>query len=223
MSDALDIGHGISDPARRGRAARQPLRRAGRPAREQDRLADRGDLRRPRLRRPQPTPRRRASRAGSGRASPPSPRTRAARRATARSRWSGFDRASPARVAPRKQRRATRPGRAAKERRLSSQAAAVGAQAAHRRRPLEGDRRDAGSGRCRRPEPVGRSSSAVLQGALDGRVERVDPRQRQRLGRGEAGSRSPRPARGLGAVVAEHAVQQREPTRAARGRRRRAR
>ena len=45
----------------------------------------------------------------------------------------------------------------------------------------------------------------MLQGALDARVQRVQPVQRQRLGRAEAAARS-----GIRAVVGEHAVGKRQ-------------
>ena len=51
----------------------------------------------------------------------------------------------------------------------------------------------------------------MLERALDAGVERVQPVQRERLGRAEAAAR-----RRAGAVVAEHAVQQREPALARR-------
>ena len=46
----------------------------------------------------------------------------------------------------------------------------------------------------------------AIERALDARVERVEAIQRERLGRSEAPAR-----RGLGPVVAEHAVQERQP------------
>ena len=66
-------------------------------------------------------------------------------------------------------------------------------------------------------------SEPVLEGALDRGVERVQPVERQRLGRGEAAAAEPRPASpagpGVGPVVGEHAVEQRQPALARRARR----
>src|SRR3954468_15549964 len=53
---------------------------------------------------------------------------------------------------------------------------------------------------------AGWSGKPVLQRPLDARVERVEPVQRQRLGRAEPTAR-----RGVGPVVAEDAVRQRQP------------
>ncbi len=56
------------------------------------------------------------------------------------------------------------------------------------------------------PRRILRAGQAVLERALDPGVERVEPEQRERLGRAEpaAGGRG-------GSVVAEHAVRQRKP------------
>src|SRR3954452_4408706 len=50
------------------------------------------------------------------------------------------------------------------------------------------------------------SIEPVLEGALDARVERVEAVERERLGGAEAAARG-----GVGAVVAQDAVRQREP------------
>ena len=59
---------------------------------------------------------------------------------------------------------------------------------------------------ARRADAWSPAKQPVLQRALDGRVERVQAVQRERLGRAE-----PAAGRGVGPVVAEHAVQEREP------------
>src|SRR5688572_19987566 len=53
-------------------------------------------------------------------------------------------------------------------------------------------------------------AQAVLEGALDARVQRVDPGEREGLGVAEARAGAAGAAGGLGAVVAEHAVQEGE-------------
>ena len=88
------------DPAGRDRASRQPLLGPRRPARERDRLADRGGVRRRRLPHPQRPAARPAAASAPATASPPSPRTPAARRATASSPWSAWPRSSPTAAPP---------------------------------------------------------------------------------------------------------------------------
>ena len=77
-------------------------------------------------------------------------------------------------------------------------------------------RRASASGQRLPPQTAGarHDLEAVLERALDARVERVDPVERERLRGGEAGapgSRRPGAAGCLGPVVGEHAVEQRQP------------
>ena len=86
---------GGADPARRDRAAGQPLFRPGWPARERDRLSDRGGVRRAGLGRSKRRAARVCCNGVSATASPPSPRMPAARHATGSWRSSGCARSWP--------------------------------------------------------------------------------------------------------------------------------
>ena len=183
------------DPVGRGGVAREPLLGPRGPARQRHRFADRGGVRRRGLGQPLRSPSGPGSCSATGGGSLRSPRTPAARPATASSRWSGCERSSVRPWRPRS--RGTRPGRRGPH----------GSGAASRsgeRRPVSGSAAARTPATIRARPPL--RFQAVLERALDAGVQGVEAVQRDSLGRGKGAD-----SQGLGAVMAEHAGEQRGP------------
>ena len=194
MDGPLQLGRGVRDPALRGRAAHEPLVRAGRSARQRDRLARRGGLRRGRVASRSPSSRSSASRRAWARWSGRRRRTRAARRATASWPCSACARGWPSALVVQRPRRPTKPTAAARRKRMTPSDATASASrrgggrsrrvrvalpraswARPRRRPRRPAARSASaSGPCRRPALAGRRRR-------DGPTVRRGGRHRRRL------------------------------------------